>query len=143
MRRSVELEVLDVLCDLPDERHRELMRRLNTNLLAQQAALDPLDVPALALADQAFHRELYEAANVGPLWSLVRRQSGHVDRLRRLNLPDKGKPQAIVRDHKAVVEALARKDKGDAVKALRRHLAGTLAFVDDIRARFPDWIVAA
>ena len=143
LRRSVELEILTALCELSEARHGELMRRLNANLLVQQVALDPLDVPALALADQAFHREIYEAANVGPLWSLVRRQSGHVDRLRRLNLPDKGKPQAIVRDHRAIAEALARKDKEDAEKALRRHLAGTLAFVDDIRHRFPDWIVAS
>ena len=143
LRRSVELEILTALCELSEARHGELMRRLNANLLVQQVALDPLDVPALALADQAFHREMYEAANVGPLWSLVRRQSGHVDRLRRLNLPDKGKPQAIVRDHRAIAEALARKDKVDAEKALRRHLAGTLAFVDDIRHRFPDWIVAS
>ena len=143
LRRSVELEILTVLCDLPDERHGELMRRLNANLMVQQAALKPLDVPALALADQAFHREMYEAANVGPLWNLVRRQSGHVDRLRRLNLPDKGKPQAIVRDHRAIALALASKDNHDAAKALRQHLAGTLAFVDDIKHRFPDWIVAS
>jgi len=109
----------------------------------QEAALKPLDVPKLALADQAFHQEMYEAANVGPLWSLVRKQSGHVDRLRRLHLPAKGKPQAIVRDHRAIVESIARKDAQAAEKALRQHLAGTLAFVDDVKHRFPEWIISA
>lgn len=142
LRRAVELEILDTLCALADAPHAELVARLNASLAQQQAALDPLDVARLALADRAFHRDLYEAASVGPLWSLVQRQSGHVDRLRRLNLPDEGKPQAIVRDHRAIVQAIARKDAPAAEEALRQHLAGTLAFVDDIRQRFPAWIVA-
>jgi len=141
LRRSIELEILVVVCDLPDAEHGELVRRLNASLAMQEAALNPLDVPKLALADQAFHQEMYEAAKVGPLWRLVRRQSGHVDRLRRLNLPDEGKPQSIVRDHSAIVEAIARKDAPAAQQALRQHLAGTLAFVDDIKRRFPQWIV--
>ena len=141
LRRAIELEILTALCVLPEAEHGSLMQRLNANLAVQEAALNPLDIPKLALADQAFHQELYAAASVGPLWTLVRRQSGHVDRLRRLNLPDEGKPQSIVRDHRAVVEAIARHDAQAAQKALRLHLAGTLAFVDDIQQRFPDWIV--
>jgi DNA-binding GntR family transcriptional regulator len=141
LRRAIELEILVTLCALPDAAHGELVRRLGSSLALQNAALEPLDVARLALADQAFHRDMYEAASVGPLWSLVRRQSGHVDRLRRLNLPDEGKPQAIVRDHRAILEAIACKDAPAAEKALRQHLAGTLAFVDGIRERFPDWIV--
>ena len=143
LRRSIELEILATLCQLPEAEHHELVRRLNTHLALQEAALNPLDVAKLALADQAFHQEMYEATRVEPLWNLVRKQSGHVDRLRRLNLPDEGKPQAIVRDHRAIVEAIAAKDVQAAEKALRQHLAGTLAFVDDIKQRFPQWIVSA
>lgn len=142
LRRAIELEILKTLCELPDAEHRALVQRLNASLAVQEAALNPLDVPKLALADQAFHQEMYEAARVGPLWALVRRQSGHVDRLRRLHLPDKGKPQAIVRDHRAIAEAIAGKDRPGAERALRQHLGGTLAFVDDIRQRFPQWIAS-
>ena len=141
LRRAIELEILTVLCVLPEAEHRGLVQRLRASLTLQEAALSPLDVSKLALADLAFHRELYEAASVGPLWTLVRRQSGHVDRLRRLNLPDEGKPQSIVRDHRAVVEAIVCRDAPAAQQALRQHLVGTLAFVDDIKQRFPDWIV--
>ena len=50
------------------------MRRLHTNLALQEAALNPLDVSKLALADQAFHREMYEAANIdgGSTWQQFR-----------------------------------------------------------------------
>ena len=141
LRRAIELEILTALCELPEAAHSALVLRLNASLAVQEAALKPLDISKLALADQAFHHEMYAAASVAPLWTLVRRQSGHVDRLRRLNLPVEGKPQSIVRDHRAVVEAIVCRDAPAAQQALRQHLAGTLAFVDDIKQRFPDWIV--
>lgn len=143
LRRAIELEILAALCALPDAEHCALIERLNASLVVQQAALEPLDVSTLAVADQAFHQALYETANVGPLWALVRKQSGHVDRLRRLNLPVAGKPQAIVRDHRAIVQAIASRDAPAAAQALRQHLAGTLSFVDNIRQRYPQWIVAS
>lgn len=141
LRRAIELEILKALCELPAPAHREVMERLNAHLAVQESALQPLDVSRLAVADQAFHQAMYEATGMGPLWSLVQKQSGHLDRLRRLNLPDPGKPQAIVRDHRAIAQAVGRQDAPAAEQALRQHLAGTLAFVDDIRQRFPEWIV--
>jgi len=141
LRRAVELEILNTLCKLPEAAHQTLMLRLQAHLQAQESALQPLDVPRLALSDQAFHREMYEAAQVASLWALVRRQSGHIDRLRHLNLPAEGKAQAIVRDHRAIADALARRALQEAETALRRHLAGTLSFVQDIQQRFPAWIV--
>ena len=102
--------------------------------------MKPLNVPQLAAADVAFHKDMYDAAQVSFLWSLVRKQSGHVDRLRHLNLPAKGKAQAIVQDHQDILEALERRDAAAAEAALRRHLAGTLSFVKDMKKRFPDWI---
>ena len=140
LRRSIELEILRTLCQLAPAAHEALMLKLQQHLKLQEGLLKPLDVPALAAADQAFHKELYEAADVGPLLELVRKRSGHVDRLRRLNLPAKGKAQAIVQDHRAIVAALARQDAEAAEQALRRHLAGTLSFIDGIQERFPEWI---
>lgn len=64
----------------------------------------------------------------------MRRRSGHVDRLRRLNLPAEGKAQAIV-------DTLERADAAAAETALRQHLSGTLSFIDQIRRRFPDWVL--
>ncbi|MES2980272.1 MAG: GntR family transcriptional regulator [Pseudomonadota bacterium] len=140
LRRAVEIEILKSICSLSEPLHAALMLRLQAHLKAQEAALSPLDVPRLAASDQAFHREMYEAANVESLWSLVRKRSGHVDRLRHLNLPAKGKAEAIVRDHRAIVAALAGKDAQAAEEALRTHLAGTLSFVHGIKDKFPDWI---
>jgi hypothetical protein len=59
---------------------------------------------------------------------LLSQQSGHVDRLRHLNLPAEGKAKAIVKDQGAILEALERCDPDAAEAALRQHLAGTPPF---------------
>ncbi len=140
LRRAIEVEILKTVCALPPPEHSALIQRLTFQLGVQAAALNPLDVQRLASADQAFHKDMYDAAQVSSLWSLVRKRSGHVDRLRHLNLPAKGKAQAILQDHRDMVEALQMKDATSAEAILRRHLAGTLSFVKDMKKRFPDWI---
>ena len=83
---------------------------------------------------------MYEAAGVPDLFELVRRLSGHVDRLRRLHLPSAGKAKAIVRDHRRVLDAISRGDVRAAHDALRQHLSGTLAKVDEIAALHPEYV---
>jgi DNA-binding GntR family transcriptional regulator len=87
-----------------------------------------------------FHREMYETAEVPDLWQLVRRQSGHLDRLRRLHLPIAGKAKAILTDHQNILDAIEQGNPELAQQMLRAHLSGTLANVDEIRARYPDFI---
>jgi len=140
LRRAIEVEILKTLCALADPEHSALMQRLTFQIGLQEAALKPLDVHRLAVADVAFHKEMYDAAQVASLWGLLRKQSGHVDRLRHLNLPAKGKAQAIVQDHRDILDALKARDAPAAEAALRQHLAGTLSFVKDMKKRFPDWI---
>ncbi|MFT4991689.1 MAG: DNA-binding GntR family transcriptional regulator [Polaromonas sp.] len=40
----------------------------------------------------------------------MRKQSGHIGCLRHLNLPVKGKTQAIMQDHRNILEALECRD---------------------------------
>ena len=140
LRRSIELEILRTLCELSESKHAVLILKLTACLSLQKRCLEPLDYSALAEADLNFHKEMYEAAGVDNLWELVCQRSGHIDRLRRLNLPAKGKAQAIVRDHEAILNALMQKDKYATEAALRVHLSGTLSFVKEIKTLYPDWI---
>jgi DNA-binding GntR family transcriptional regulator len=91
-------------------------------------------------ADRAFHRLMYEAAGVPELFDLVRRRSGHVDRLRLLNLPSAGKTRNILRDHRRIVDALANGDAEAAQSGVREHLSGTLSKLDEIRRTHPNYL---
>lgn len=139
LRRSVEVEVVYTLAKLPDAQRAALSGRLESILARQAAMLGLKDYKEFSAQDQLFHREMYEAAEVPDLWPLVRRQSAHLDRLRRLHLPIAGKANAILADHKNILDAIAQGNPQLAQDMLRAHLSGTLANVDEIRARFPDY----
>ncbi|WP_082493432.1 GntR family transcriptional regulator [Acidovorax sp. Leaf160] len=136
LRCAIELEVVRTLALAGDA---VLAGRLAA-LVDTQAALAGQGGEDFIAADQAFHRTLYDAAGVPDLYELVRRRSGHLDRLRRLDLPSPGNSDRVVRDHRRIVDALAARDPDAAQAALRAHLSGTLGRVADIRARYPEYI---
>jgi DNA-binding GntR family transcriptional regulator len=140
LRRALELEIVRKLAAADEALTGPLIKRLRAAIRRQAEALEPHDYHDFAEADRAFHRELYIAAEVGPLWDLVRSRSGHIDRLRSLHLPAQGKAQAVLHDHAAIVAAIAAHDSELAENALRDHLSGTLSFIDEICARYPEYV---
>jgi GntR family transcriptional regulator, rspAB operon transcriptional repressor len=136
LRRSIELEIVHTLACAPDP---HLIAVLDALIEKQQALAAGEDYAAFVEADQAFHRQMYEAAHIPDLWTLARRHSGHLDRLRALHVPIPGKTATVLRDHKAIVEAIAAGDPLAAQRALRHHLSDTLTQLDDIRSRFPHY----
>ena len=138
LRRSLELEIVHVLASRSDP---DLIRRLQSHIDVQQSYLGEQDrYQDFIAADFAFHRDMHEAAGVAALWELEQRHSGHVDRLRRLHLPEQGKAKRIVRDHQRILDAIAARDTELAQEALREHLSGTLNQIDEICRRYPDYV---
>ncbi|HWL82235.1 MAG TPA: GntR family transcriptional regulator [Roseomonas sp.] len=137
LRVAIELEVVRVVAEAPPP---ATLERLQAMLGEQERLLAAADYGALTAGDASFHRELYLTAGMPDLWEMVRQKSGHIDRLRRLNLPDPGKAEAVVHDHGRLLAALRQGDPGAAQAALRAHLSGTLRSVDQIRARHPGYV---
>jgi DNA-binding GntR family transcriptional regulator len=137
LRSAIELEVVRTLAGRPDP---VLVAKLRTNLGRQRMLVDDEDLHAFSLADQAFHQMMYVAANVPNLWQMVRSQSGHIDRLRRLDLPSPGKRPRVLQDHVELLDAIERGDGPAAQDILRRHLSGTLSNIEDIRTRYPSYV---
>ena len=138
LRLAMELEIVHTLASAPPP---GLVQNLQSLLAQQQAALDSDDIDRFVAGDLAFHRVMYVAANVESLWDLQRRNSGNLDRLRRLHVPLPGKASSIVNDHHAIVAAIAAADPARAQQSVREHLSGTLAHLDDIRARHPEYLL--
>lgn len=136
LRRSIEQEVVRVLATSADAALIATLRSIITNQ-RNQARDEKLE--EFNQSDLAFHKALYEAAGVSHLWSLVREQSGHVDRIRRLHLPIGNKANQIIRDHSEIVRSIAKQDPALAQTALRDHLSRSLAFSDELRIRFPSY----
>ena len=138
LRRAIELEVAGTLAAEPGVL---LVAQLRAQVDIQAALASGDDYGRFIEADREFHRLMYVAAGVPDLFDLVRRRSGHVDRLRLLHLPSAGKAKAVVRDHKRIVDAIAAGEPEQARERVREHLSGTLGQVEQIRAKYPDYVV--
>jgi DNA-binding GntR family transcriptional regulator len=139
LRRSLELEIVRALALDPQP---PLALKLKGIVAQQAAAAGAEDFETFSAMDRLFHETMYRAAGMHELWQLVRSRSGHIDRLRRLHLPTPGKAQEILGDHTLILDAIAAANPGDAQRHLRDHLSGTLAQVEEIRARYPAFIRA-
>lgn len=141
LRRALELEIVRELAAAPAERRAPVVVALQGRIAEQKRAHAAQDYAAFTQADRAFHQALYEGAGMAALWPLVRQKSGHVDRLRRLHLPTRGKAASVLRDHAAITGAIQAHAPARAQAALRVHLSGTLSFVDTVRREHPQWVV--
>jgi GntR family transcriptional regulator, rspAB operon transcriptional repressor len=134
LRRAVELETVRVLCEAPDKGFVEELRAI---IERQKDPAARADYESFATLDRDFHRRMYEAAGAPDLYALIRQRSGHIDRIRRLNLPVAGKMQQILRDHAQIAKAVAAGDVEQAQFRVRDHLSRSLAYTPELRDRHP------
>ncbi|SEN09899.1 transcriptional regulator, GntR family [Duganella sp. CF517] len=138
LRKSLEIEVVRTLArDVNDS----LIARLDIKLSQQADALRLADFDEFVLKDHDFHRTMYAAAKVEPLWEMVRRASGNLDRLRNLHLPMPGKAQSVIDEHRHIVRALAARDVQAVEAAVRAHLSGTLSNLAQIRVNYASYLM--
>jgi GntR family transcriptional regulator, rspAB operon transcriptional repressor len=138
LRRSLEQECVRILAE---DASRSVSRHLS-EMVEQHRRIDAArDADAFNGMDQLFHRTLFEAAGAQAMWSLLRRQSGHVDRIRRLGVAAE-RAEMITREHARIVKAISEGDPVAAQKALRDHLPYAAAHWNDIRRRFTQHFAA-
>ncbi|WP_346915132.1 GntR family transcriptional regulator [uncultured Roseibium sp.] len=136
LRLSLELEVCRRLAKSGDPKAIDQARKI---LHLQETALSDGDLGLFSMLDKRFHLSLFQAVGIANLWQLVASRSGHIDRLRNLNLPDPGKAANILHYHRLILDAIESGNVQATDEAVRSHLSGTLETVDQIVARNPDY----
>jgi GntR family transcriptional regulator, rspAB operon transcriptional repressor len=89
--------------------------------------------------DEELHQTLCDLSGRGIAWSLSQRAKGHLNRVRRLSLPEPGYLSEMIAEHRSVVAAVAAHDPDEAERALRHHLRMVLSSLPAIRAHHPDY----
>jgi GntR family transcriptional regulator, rspAB operon transcriptional repressor len=136
VREALECSAIRLATQNASERDLE---ELQANLAAQDRAEATADIDAFDHLGEALHRTLCELSGRDIAWSLSRRANGHLDRVRRLSLPEPGYLGEMVAEHRAVVAAVADHDPDAAEAALRHHLRMVLSSLPSIRAAHPDY----
>ncbi|MHA7773095.1 GntR family transcriptional regulator [Roseibium sp. M-1] len=136
LRLSVELEVAKSLAGADNQ---DLLLPSKRVLRMQKMAGEDRDIAEFTALDRLFHLSLFQAAGVASLWHLISGRSGHIDRLRRLNLPDPGKIASVLDSHEKILDAISAGNLQDVEIHVRTHLTGTLASAKSIMALHPDY----
>ncbi|WP_020039122.1 GntR family transcriptional regulator [Salipiger mucosus] len=140
LRRAIELEVVHVLAPVID---KATITRLRTIIGMQDALAEQRDeIGTFQELDESFHQVMLAAVGFPELHQLIRARSGHLNRVRRLDLWDAPKIRRILSDHREILAALEAHDPQAAADAIRRHLGQTVARLPALRAEHPDYFRA-
>jgi DNA-binding GntR family transcriptional regulator len=104
---------------------------LHAILERQREADAASDGNAFHQADEMFHATIAEVAGHPGIWKLIQQVKVHVDRYRRLTLPQTGRIAQVIAEHEAILTAIKARDPAHARIAMEAHLERLLS---DIRA---------
>ena len=99
------------------------------------------DREAFHLADEAFHATIAEMAGYPGIWTMVEKAKMHVDRFRRVSLPQEGRIARVIEEHAAIFAAISARDADRAVALMERHIDGLELDLEVIRQLAPAFFV--
>jgi GntR family transcriptional regulator, rspAB operon transcriptional repressor len=87
---------------------------LHSILERQREASAAKDDDAFHRADEMFHATIAEVAGYPGIWTLIQQVKVHVDRYRRLTLPQEGRITRVIAEHEAILGAIEAHDPAGA-----------------------------
>jgi DNA-binding GntR family transcriptional regulator len=105
----------------------------------QAEVVEHSDHERFAVLDDEFHAAICELAGHSVAWEVAQRVKGHLNRVRRLSLPQPHYLEEMVSEHGKLLEALAEGDADAAETMLRHHLRMVLSALPAIREQHPEY----
>lgn len=99
------------------------INQMKANFSRQREALEREEYWSFFLCDEQFHALILKAAGLPGLIPIMKLAKVEVDRIRSLrNRLGVRRTEIVIREHEAIVEAIAARDPGRASQAMRDHL---------------------
>jgi DNA-binding GntR family transcriptional regulator len=115
---------------------------LQSILQRQREASTASDGDAFHRADETFHAAIAEIAGHPGIWTLIQQVKVHVDRYRRLTLPQAGRIPRVIVEHEAILGAIERHDIASARCAMEFHLERLLDNISATQSINPEFFDA-
>lgn len=119
IRTGLEVEATRRVAEIANA---ELLEELEKNLDAQERTVLQNDLPGLYDLDEAFHAIIFGALHSNRAHRLLEQSRAILDRPRFHALPERGRPQDTVAEHRRIAEAIRTGDPEFAGAAMRVHL---------------------
>ncbi len=112
---------------------------LHSILERQREANAARDRDAFHQADEMFHATIAGVAGYPGIWTLIQQVKVHVDRYRRLTLPQQGRIAQAIGEHEAVLAAIEARDPPAAKIAMEFHLERLLRDISTTQSINPEF----
>jgi len=112
---------------------------LHSILQRQREANAARDSDAFHQADEAFHATIADIAGYPGIWTLIQQVKVHVDRYRRLTLPQVGRIGRTITEHESILDAIEAHDPDAARSAMEFHLDRLLADISATQSINPEF----
>lgn len=136
VRDSLECSIVRVVAR---KRSKIFLEALHERIARQWAAVRAGDAAAFFEEDERMHQSFAEEAGYGQLWRLVDSAKLHIDRVRRLILPEELGIRNLVEEHEKIAQAITTTDAETAAAAMHDHLDGIVRGLDSLAQRYPDY----
>ncbi|MBS0527806.1 MAG: GntR family transcriptional regulator [Proteobacteria bacterium] len=100
------------------------------------------DGDAFHQADELFHATIADVARHPGIWTLIQQVKVHVDRYRRLTLPQEGRITRAIKEHEAVLSGIEAHDPARARTAMEAHLERLLRDISITQTINPEFFDA-
>ncbi|MBO6637623.1 MAG: GntR family transcriptional regulator [Roseitalea sp.] len=138
LREALELAAVEFLAGQITDQQLVQLRR---NLRIQEALISEGDFAGFYEMDRQMHDMMLSFTGFKRLRTMAETSWVHVDRARQLILPEPGRVQATLEEHKAIFAALEARDPDAAREATRHHLRQLLTVLEPIMREQPDLFV--
>ncbi len=138
VRETLECRIVELAAQRIAAGEREA---LQDNLRQQERAMAADDPAAFFRADEAMHRMIARIAGHESVWQVIHDAKGQLDRVRRLSLADSTRSRYRMREHRAIVQRIAKGDSEGAARAMRSHLDSIFDAISNIAAENAHYFV--
>ncbi|MGY3451022.1 GntR family transcriptional regulator [Bradyrhizobium sp. USDA 4353] len=112
---------------------------LHATIERQREACAAQDREAFHQADEMFHAGIAEVAGYPGIWRLIQQVKVHVDRYRRLTLPQIGRMSEVIAEHEPILKGIEQRDPDRARAAMAGHLERLLDDISEIQTLNPEY----
>jgi DNA-binding GntR family transcriptional regulator len=135
VRLALEAEVAAACAKLP----KPWLEKLERNIAHQGTAMAHDDLDGFHALDLGFHRLMIEGLSLQRVGEILDSVRTHVDRTRRLLLPEPGRMSATYEEHCAIFRMIAAGKTDGAGQAMRKHLNRVLGELEVFAKRHPNF----
>lgn len=130
IRTALEIEVI---CTAMIKATANDIAALEENIAKQKRAIEAEERDIFHELDDALHAKLCAIAGHPEVWTLIKDNKAHMDRVRYLSL-DKAGSEIAYNEHVGIIDAMKSRDKNKVTTLLRSHLNRIANSITAIRA---------